>query len=168
MQQLLPCERENEEALFNQPVKAIRIKQAAFLRVPAFQAGRSPGSSPVSRSKLETVSVQVHLEPIGDNQAARGQARGRCFYVHEGVQRHTASPPAQHTAFLDTRRTASPSLAARLSPKSPQRRQCTVESQPSKRASKQVTEARSLAQRTKLDAQDKARHKDTEKTSKAQ
>jgi hypothetical protein len=32
MQQLLPCERENEETLFKQPVKATRIKQAAFLR----------------------------------------------------------------------------------------------------------------------------------------
>jgi hypothetical protein len=39
MQQLLPCEREDEETLFNQPVKAIRIKQAAFLQTPAFQAG---------------------------------------------------------------------------------------------------------------------------------
>jgi hypothetical protein len=39
MQQLLPCERENEETLLKQPVKAIRIKQAVILRTPAFQAG---------------------------------------------------------------------------------------------------------------------------------
>jgi len=43
-----------------------------------------------------------------------------------------------------------------------------VESQPSKKPSKQVTEARSLAQRAKLDAQDEARRLASDKTSKAQ
>ena len=39
MRTLLSRVLENEEAPFNQPVKAIRIKQAVIMRTPAFQAG---------------------------------------------------------------------------------------------------------------------------------
>ena len=39
MQQLLSRVLKNEQALLDQPVKAIRIKQAVILRAPAFQAG---------------------------------------------------------------------------------------------------------------------------------
>src|SRR5260221_2149112 len=49
------------------------------------------GSSPVSRSQMYIVSLQAGEKPPGGNQAALWQARGRCFYVPKGVQRHPAS-----------------------------------------------------------------------------
>jgi hypothetical protein len=39
MRKLLTCVRKNEEALLNQPVKAVCAKRAVIVRQPAFQAG---------------------------------------------------------------------------------------------------------------------------------
>ncbi len=50
-------------------------------RLPSKQA--VAGSSPVSRSKLYTVSLEADFTPVGNNQAVKRQARGRCFLVQE-------------------------------------------------------------------------------------
>ncbi len=49
------------------------------------------GSSPVSRSTLETVSLLAHYRPLRGKQAARGSASRRFYVVQKGVQRHPAS-----------------------------------------------------------------------------
>ena len=57
MRKLLSCVRENEEALLNQPVKAVCAKQAVIVRhLPSKQA--VAGSSPVSRPEPGVPPVQ--------------------------------------------------------------------------------------------------------------
>ena len=49
------------------------------------------GSSPVSRSFQDIVSLQALLTPVGNNQAVKRLASRRCFILQKGVQRHPAS-----------------------------------------------------------------------------
>src|SRR6266566_7138155 len=56
------------------------------------------GSSPVSRSSKYIVSLQADFTPVGNNQAVKRQASGRCFIAQKGAQRHPAFMSAQHPA----------------------------------------------------------------------
>src|SRR2546423_11599300 len=49
------------------------------------------GSSTDDRSLRYTVSLQADFTPVGNNQAVKRQASGRCFVVQQCVQRHPAS-----------------------------------------------------------------------------
>ena len=60
------------------------------------------GSSPVSRSKQETVSLQALLAPVENNQPARGKASRRFCFWQKCMQRHTAFSGTRHTASPPT------------------------------------------------------------------
>src|SRR5713226_9200314 len=52
------------------------------------------GSSPVSRSHSETVSLLAHQKPLRGKQAVMQSASRRFYVAQKGVQRHTASKGA--------------------------------------------------------------------------
>jgi hypothetical protein len=143
------------------------------------------GSSPVSRSTLYIVSLQALLEPLENNQAAKGNARRR-FCFGKNACSDILPRPLRHPASLRITLRLPPD--APEAPKEAQRNVFKRPTWPKKRTkrtghnapirinstkrrattgSRKVTEARANAQRTKLDAQADAHRRTAEDAARA-